>query len=75
LRQGLSLAAAGVAVGLIGALMLTRLMQGLLYEVRSHDPITYIVVAAGLLLTALLASVVPAWRATRVSPTKVLRAP
>jgi ABC-type antimicrobial peptide transport system permease subunit len=75
LRQGLSLAAAGAAAGLIGALMLTRLMQGLLYEIRPTDPITFIAVAAVLLATAAIASALPAWRATRVSPAKVLRAP
>jgi putative ABC transport system permease protein len=75
LRQGLSLAAVGIVVGLIGAFALTRLMQGLLYEVRPNDPITFVAVAAVLLLIALMASFLPARRATTVSPTIALRAP
>ena len=74
LRQGLSLAAVGIVVGLIGAFALTRLMQSLLYEVRPNDPITFVAVAAALLLIALAASFLPARRATRVSPTIALGA-
>ncbi|MGE3277662.1 MAG: ABC transporter permease [Vicinamibacterales bacterium] len=74
LRHGLTLAGAGVALGLMGALALTRLMQGLLYEVRPNDPLTFLAVAFGLLTVALAASLVPALRATRVSPVTVLRA-
>jgi predicted permease len=74
LRHGLSLAGAGVVVGLIGALALTRLMQNVLYEVRANDPMTFAAVAGALLGTALIASVLPAWRATTVSPTVALRA-
>ena len=68
LRQGLSLAAVGIVIGLIGAFALTRLMESLLYDVRPHDPITFITVAAALLLIALAASFLPARRATKVSP-------
>jgi len=74
LRHGLSLAAAGVVIGLIGAFALTRLMQSLLYEVEPNDPITFVAVAAGLLVVALVASLMPALRATRVSPTIAQRA-
>ena len=74
LRQGLSLAAVGIVVGLIGAFALTRLMQSLLYEVRPNDPITFVAVAAALLLIALAASFLPARRATKVSPTIALGA-
>jgi putative ABC transport system permease protein len=74
LRHGLSLAAVGIVVGLIGALALTRLMQGLLYEVRPNDPITFVGVAAALLLIALVASFLPARRAIKVSPVIALRA-
>lgn len=74
LRHGLSLAAVGIVIGLIGALALTRLMRSLLYEVRPNDPITFVVVAAALLLIALMASLLPARRATKVSPTIALRA-
>jgi predicted permease len=74
LRHGLSLAAVGIVTGLIGAFALTRLMQSLLYEVRPHDPVTFVAVAAALLLIALTASFLPARRATKVSPTIALRA-
>ena len=75
LKQGLSLAAVGIVAGLIGAFALTRVMQGLLYEVRPNDPITFVSVAALLLLVALGASFLPARRATKVSPMTALRAP
>jgi predicted permease len=74
LKQGLSLAAAGLVIGLLGALALTRLMQGLLYEVGPNDPITFVTVAAVLLLIALAASFLPARRATTVSPMTALGA-
>ena len=73
LRQGLSLAAVGIVAGLIGAFALTRQMQSLLYEVRPNDPMTFVAVAAAVLLIALLASVLPARRAARVSPMIALR--
>ena len=53
LRQGLSLAAVGIVVGLIGAFALTRLMQSLLYGVRPNDPITFVAVTAAVLFVAL----------------------
>jgi predicted permease len=74
LRQGLWLAAIGVAAGLVGAYALTRLMAGLLYNVRPNDPLTYATVVIALLLIALAASFLPARRATRVSPVTALRA-
>ena len=74
LRQGLSLAAVGIVAGLVGAFALTRLMGSLLYEVRPNDPMTFVAVAAAVLLIALLASVLPAWRAIKVSPMIALRA-
>jgi predicted permease len=74
LRHGLSLAAVGIVLGLIGALALTRLMQSLLYGVGPNDPITFVTVAVVLLFIALMASFLPARRATRVSPTIALRA-
>jgi putative ABC transport system permease protein len=74
LRQGLALAAIGVAAGLLGAFALTRLMERLLYNVRPTDPTTFAAVAAVLLLIALAASLLPARRATRVSPITALRA-
>jgi predicted permease len=74
LWHGLSLAAVGIVVGLIGAVALTRLMQSQLYEVRPNDPFTFAAVAATQLLIALWASFLPARRAARVSPVIALRA-
>jgi hypothetical protein len=74
LRQGLSLAAIGIVAGLIGAFLVTRVMESLLYNVRSNDPFTFSVVAVAVFAIALAASLLPARRATRVSPTAALRA-
>ena len=74
LRQGLVLAGTGVAAGLIGAFALTRLMTTLLYNVRPNDPLTFAAVATALLVIALIASFLPARRATRLSPVTALRA-
>jgi putative ABC transport system permease protein len=73
LRQGLTLALAGVVVGVAAAFLLTRLMQSLLYEVRPADPVTFLTVPAMLIIVSLIASYVPALRATRVSPLIALR--
>ena len=73
LRQGLGLAAAGAALGLAGALALSHSLAGLLYGVRSTDPPTFAGVACLLVVVALLASYVPARRATRVDPMTALR--
>ncbi|HEX7698427.1 MAG TPA: FtsX-like permease family protein, partial [Candidatus Acidoferrum sp.] len=73
LRQGARLAFAGVAIGLLGALLLTQLMASLLYGVGARDPMTYAVVAILLVSVALAASYLPARRATRVDPVVALR--
>jgi len=73
-RQGLLLTAIGVAFGLAGAVALTRLMTALLFEVSPLDPVTYGAVSAILLSAALLASYVPARRATSLIPMDALRA-
>ena len=73
LRYALSLAGIGIAAGLIGAMVLTRLIEGLLYQVRPNDPITFVAVAAMLLVVAIVAALLPARRATRVSPAIALR--
>jgi putative ABC transport system permease protein len=72
--QGLRLAVAGVALGLVLALGLGRLLGGLLYGVAPADPLTLLTVPLLLTLVALLASWVPARRATRVDPADTLRA-
>ncbi|HST53136.1 MAG TPA: ABC transporter permease [Pyrinomonadaceae bacterium] len=71
--QGLLLAAVGLALGLAGALALTRLMRSLLYEVSTTDPATYVGISALLLLVALLACLIPARRATKIDPIVALR--
>ena len=73
-RRGLFLVVSGVCVGIAGAVALTRFMQSLLYAVRPTDPLTYGVVAALLVGAALLASYLPARRATHVDPIRALRA-
>jgi predicted permease len=73
LRQGLSLAIAGAAVGFVGALIVSRLMAGLLYSVRPTDPVTFAGVAILLVGVALLACYIPARRAMRVDPIVALR--
>jgi putative ABC transport system permease protein len=72
-REGLVLAAAGIAVGLAGALVLTRLMSSLLFGVSPTDPITFAAVPATLAAVALAACYLPARRAARVDPTVALK--
>ncbi len=73
LKQGMTLAGSGIVVGVIAAFLLTRVMQSLLYEVRPGDPWTFVTVSLALVGVALLASALPAFRATRVSPVIALR--
>ncbi|HKP88323.1 MAG TPA: FtsX-like permease family protein, partial [Blastocatellia bacterium] len=72
-RQGLRLAVAGVALGLGGALALTRVMAGLLYGVSTTDFETFVAVPLLLTVVAALASYIPALRATKVDPMVALR--
>jgi predicted permease len=72
-RQGLGLALAGAAVGLVGALIVAHLMAGLLYGIRPTDPFTFAGVALLLIAVALLACYIPARRAIRVDPLVALR--
>jgi putative ABC transport system permease protein len=71
--QGLRLAGAGLVVGLVASLALTRLLSSLLFGVSPYDVPTLATVVVVLLATALLASFLPAFRATRVSPLDALR--
>lgn len=74
LRQGLGLAAAGVAIGLAAAVAVTRPMASMLFGVSPSDPPTYAIVAVSLLAVAALASYLPAARASKVDPIVALRA-
>jgi putative ABC transport system permease protein len=74
IKQALLLAVTGIAVGGGGALLLTRLMEGLLFEVKPADPLTFGVVSGILAGIALLASYIPGRRATQVDPVVALRA-
>jgi ABC-type antimicrobial peptide transport system permease subunit len=73
LRQGTKLALMGVVIGIVAALALTRLMTNLLFGVSAHDPLTFVAVAALLILVASLACYIPARRATLVDPIIALR--
>jgi putative ABC transport system permease protein len=72
-RQGLTLATIGIVIGLIAALLLTRLMSSVLYKVGALDPMAFALTPLVLLFVALLASYLPARRATKVDPATVLR--
>ena len=74
LRRALTLMAIGVAIGTAGSLALARLVAALLYEIRPTDGVTFAGAALLLALLAVAASLVPAWRATRVDPLIALRA-
>jgi len=73
LGQGVRLAAAGVAAGVIGALLVTRAIAALLFMVGPRDPWTIASLSATLSAVALLACYIPARRATRVDPIRALR--
>ena len=73
IRQALLLALGGVGVGLLGALWMSDVLTGLLYETTPGDPVALATVAAILLAVAVLASISPARRATRIQPVEALR--
>jgi putative ABC transport system permease protein len=72
--QGLVTALAGIAVGLVGAVALSRTIEGLLFGIAATDLATFASVVVLLFAVALTACSIPAWRATRVDPTRALRA-
>jgi len=73
LRWALALAAGGIVLGAVGALGLSRVIETLLYDVGATDPVTFIGVSVLMVVAALLASLIPALRATRVDPIEVLK--
>jgi ABC-type antimicrobial peptide transport system permease subunit len=72
-RGGLLLAGSGIALGIVGALALTRVLGSLLYEVEATDPLTFVLMAAVVTGVAAIATWLPAWRAGRTDPVNVLR--
>ena len=72
-REGMTVAVAGIGAGLLGALLLGRAVSSLVYAVAPRDPATFSGVAAVLALVALAACALPARRAARVDPTVALR--
>lgn len=71
--RGIKLTMVGLGIGVIGALILARFTETLLYQVHSRDPISYLIASVVLAAVGFLASYVPAWRATRVDPLVALR--
>jgi predicted permease len=73
MRRGIGLTLAGLGLGLLASFALTKLLAGLLFGVTPHDPLTFVAMAALLLVVAMLACYIPARRATRVDPLVALR--
>lgn len=73
LKQSLRVALAGIAIGVVAAFILTRFLASFLYGVAATDPLTFSVVVALLMVATVIASCVPAWRASRVDPISALR--
>jgi ABC-type antimicrobial peptide transport system permease subunit len=72
MSRGLRLTAAGIVIGIVAAVMLTRLMADLLYKVSPRDPIVFGTALIILIVVAFVACFVPAWRATRIDPVQAL---
>ena len=73
LASGMVLVSAGVALGLAGALLTVRLLESLLFGVSTYNPLTYACVIAGVAAVGLIANFIPAQRASRVDPMRILR--
>jgi ABC-type antimicrobial peptide transport system permease subunit len=72
-NQGLRAAATGLAAGMAGYLVVSRLLSAQLFGVSATDPLTLLAVTAGLMLVSTAASAVPAFRAARIDPLRALR--
>lgn len=72
--RGVWLTVAGIGIGLLGAILMTRSLQSLIFEVKPFDPLTMVAGASLLVVVALSACFIPALRAMRVDPVLVLRA-
>jgi ABC-type antimicrobial peptide transport system permease subunit len=72
-RQGMQLTLIGIFAGLIGAVILTRVIAALLFNVSATDTATFLAVPALLILIAFAATIIPAWRASSVDPIVALR--
>jgi ABC-type antimicrobial peptide transport system permease subunit len=72
-REGMTVGAIGIGAGLAGALVLSRVLASLVFDVPVRDPLTYVAVAAALAVVALAACVLPARKASRVDPMVALR--
>jgi len=73
LVRGLALVGLGLVLGTVGAFGATRLMEGMLFQVNAQDPVTFAGVTAFFIVVALIACLLPAWKALRVDPLEVLR--
>ena len=72
-REGMTVGAIGIGIGIAGALALSRVLASLVFDVPVRDPLTYVVVAVSLAVVALVACVIPARKASRVDPIVALR--
>jgi putative ABC transport system permease protein len=73
-RRGMRMAAWGLTMGLAGAILLTRFLQGLLFDATATDPGTYLAVSLVLLAATLVSCWIPARKASRIDPSSALRA-